>query len=126
MILLPEGLHDMVEVRPRLRHRRSPDRLPHDHESQPQGHPRGRIRLGKEMLKYRKERLKMQETFEKSAKVCDVVGTSIVQQESREGGGGGVVPRGDVEFQAVEDGKCGEKKREAPERAVLVDEEMDG
>ena len=31
MVLLSERLHDMVEIRPRLRHRRSPDRLPHDH-----------------------------------------------------------------------------------------------
>ena len=82
MILLPKRLHDMVEVRPRLRHGRSPDRLPHDHETQPQGHPGSRIRPGKEILKYRKDRLKMHKTFEESAEVCDVVGTSVIQQES--------------------------------------------
>ena len=68
----------------------------------------------------------MQETFPKSAEVCDVVSTTIIQQKSREGGGKGVIPRGDVEFQAVEDGECGEKEGEAPERAVLVDDEMNG
>ena len=36
-----------------------------------------------------------------------------------------VVPRRDVEFQAVEDGEGGEKEWEPPERAVLVDE-IDG
>lgn len=112
-------LHQMIEITARLHHGHRPGRLPRDNHAESETHPervwRDRIALGG-----RKEK-RVQHAFEESERVSDIVRAPVLgEEEGGNRGGGGVVCRGDIVFEKVEDSECEQEKRWTPRRGLFL------